>query len=99
MLRAKTTVSMWGNSQALRIPVEMTRQLGILANDEVVLEVRENILTVSKPETPREGTIEYLFKDESPPKSIKKSTYRNSQNTKNTVPLRHVPRKRKNQAA
>jgi len=63
MLRAKTTVSMWGNSQALRIPVEMTRQLGILANDEVVLEVRENILTVSKPETPREGTIEYLFKD------------------------------------
>jgi antitoxin MazE len=63
MLRTKTTISMWGNSQALRIPVEMTRQLGICANDEVVLEVREDILTVSKPETPREGTIEYLFKD------------------------------------
>jgi antitoxin MazE len=54
---------MWGNSQALRIPVEMTRQLGIRTNDEVVLEVRENLLTISKPETPREGTIEYLFKD------------------------------------
>jgi antitoxin component of MazEF toxin-antitoxin module len=53
---------MWGNSQALRIPVEMTRQLGICANDEVVLELRENVLTVSKPATPREGTIEYLFK-------------------------------------
>jgi len=52
---------MWGNSQALRIPVEMSRKLGISANDEVVLEVKENILTVSKPETPREGTIEYLF--------------------------------------
>jgi len=63
MLRTKTTISMWGNSQALRIPVEMTRKLGISANDEVVLEVRENILTISKPETPREGTIEYLFKD------------------------------------
>jgi len=63
MLRAKATVSMWGNSQALRIPVEMTRHLGISANDEVVLELRENVLTVSKPETPREGTIEYLFKD------------------------------------
>jgi len=63
MLRAKTTVSMWGNSQALRIPVEMTRQLGIFANDEVILELRENILTISKPTTPREGTIEYLFKD------------------------------------
>jgi antitoxin component of MazEF toxin-antitoxin module len=63
MLKTKTTVSMWGNSQALRIPVEMTRSLGISANDEVVLEVRENVLTVSKPETPREGTIEYLFKN------------------------------------
>ena len=63
MLRTKTIISKWGNSQALRIPVEMTRQLGICANDEVVLEVRENILTVSKPETPREGTIEFLFKD------------------------------------
>ena len=63
MLQAKTTVSMWGNSQALRIPVEITRQMGILANDEVVLEVKDNILTVSKPATPRKGTIEYLFKD------------------------------------
>jgi antitoxin MazE len=53
---------MWGNSQALRIPIEMTRQLGICANDEVILELRENVLTVSKPMTPREGTIEYLFK-------------------------------------
>jgi len=63
MLQSKTTISMWGNSQALRIPVEMTRYLGISANDEVILEVRENVLTVSKLETPREGTIEYLFKD------------------------------------
>jgi antitoxin component of MazEF toxin-antitoxin module len=54
---------MWGNSQALRIPVEISRNLGIHANDEVVLEVRENILTVSKPDVPRDGTIEYLFKD------------------------------------
>ena len=63
MLRTKATVSMWGNSQALRIPVEMTRRLGICANDEVILEVREDVLTVSKPTTPREGTIEYLFRD------------------------------------
>jgi hypothetical protein len=41
----------------------MTRRLGISANDEVVLEVREDVLTISKPATPREGTIEYLFKD------------------------------------
>jgi antitoxin component of MazEF toxin-antitoxin module len=54
---------MWGNSQALRLPIEMSRQMGIRANDEVVLELNENILTISKPSTPREGTIEYLFKD------------------------------------
>jgi antitoxin component of MazEF toxin-antitoxin module len=63
MLRTKATVSMWGNSQALRIPIEISRNLGIRVNDEVVLEVRENVLTVSKPEVPQEGTIEYLFKD------------------------------------
>ena len=63
MLRTKATVSMWGNSQALRIPVEMSRQLGIQANDEVVLELREKVLTVSKPSTPRKGTIEYLFRN------------------------------------
>jgi antitoxin component of MazEF toxin-antitoxin module len=63
MLKTKATISMWGNSHALRIPVEMTRCLGISANDEVILEVRENVLTVSKPSTPRKGTIEYLFKD------------------------------------
>ena len=62
MLRTKATVSMWGNSQALRIPIEMSRQLGIQANDEVILELRENVLTISKPSTPRKGTIEYLFK-------------------------------------
>jgi antitoxin component of MazEF toxin-antitoxin module len=54
---------MWGNSQALRLPVEMTRRLGLSPNDEVVLEIKENVLTVSRPETPLEGTIEYLFKD------------------------------------
>ena len=63
MLRTKATVSMWGNSQALRLPIEMSRQLGINANDEVVLELREKVLTVSKPSTPRKGTIEYLFRD------------------------------------
>jgi len=63
MLRTKTIVSMWGNSQVLRLPIEMSRQLGIHANDEVVLELNENVMTISKPTTPRKGTIEYLFKD------------------------------------
>jgi antitoxin MazE len=63
MLRTKTTISLWGDSQALRIPVEISRNLGIRTNDEVILEVREDILTISKPAAPGKGTIEYLFKD------------------------------------
>ena len=63
MLKIKAIVSMCGNSQALRLPAEMSRELGIQVNDEVVLELREKVLTISKPSTPRKGTIEYLFKD------------------------------------
>jgi antitoxin component of MazEF toxin-antitoxin module len=63
MLQAKTTISMWGNSEVLMIPSEMIQRLGIKANDEVVLELRENTLTVSKVDIPKEGTIEYLFRD------------------------------------
>jgi antitoxin MazE len=63
MLQAKTTISMWGNSEVLKIPTEMIQHLGIKVNDEVVLELRENTLTISKIDTPKEGTIEYLFKD------------------------------------
>ena len=35
----------------------------VYTNDEVVLELKEDVLTITKPSTPREGTIEYLFKD------------------------------------
>jgi len=54
---------MWGNTTALQIPDEVSRSLGLCADDEVVLEVRENVMTVSKADLPAEGTIEYLFKD------------------------------------
>jgi antitoxin MazE len=63
MLKTKAIVSKWGNSQALRIPAEIIRQLGIHTNDEVILEVSKAKLTVTKSSTPREGTIEHLFKD------------------------------------
>jgi len=63
MLRTKATVSTWGNSQALRLPVEITRRLGTYTDDEVILELKEDVLTISKPSTPRKGTIEYLLKD------------------------------------
>jgi antitoxin MazE len=63
MLQTRAVVSKWGNSQAVRIPAEMIRQLGIQTNDEVVLRVIDETLTITKPSTPKKGTIEYLFKD------------------------------------
>jgi antitoxin MazE len=63
MLQTTAVVSKWGNSQALRLPAEVMRQLGIHANDKVVLEVDKDRLTLTKPSVPQEGTIEYLFKD------------------------------------
>jgi hypothetical protein len=41
----------------------MIWQLGIQTNDEVVLQVIDETLTITKPSTPKKGTIEYLFKD------------------------------------
>jgi antitoxin component of MazEF toxin-antitoxin module len=63
MLQTRAVVSLWGNSQAVRLPAEMIRQRGIQTNDEVVLQVIDDTLTITKPSTPKEGTIEYLFKD------------------------------------
>jgi antitoxin MazE len=66
MLQTIAVISEWGNSQAVRLPAEMIRQLGIETNDEVVLQVIDDTLTITKPlipSMPRKGTIEYLFKD------------------------------------
>jgi antitoxin MazE len=63
MLQTTAVVSKWGDSQALRLPAEVIRHLGIHTNDKVVLEVNNDKLTITKPSTPQEGTIEYLFKD------------------------------------
>jgi antitoxin MazE len=62
-MSATSVVSKWGNSQALRLPVEIIRQLGLHTNDKVFLEVENDKLTITKTPTPQKGTIEYLFKD------------------------------------
>jgi len=62
-MNATSIVSKWGNSQALRLPVEITRQLGLNTNDKVFLEVENDKLTITKAPAPKKGTIEYLFKD------------------------------------
>jgi antitoxin MazE len=53
----------WGNSNALRIPAELIRRLGLNVNDRVYLDVEDGKLTVAKTPGPEKGTLEYLFKD------------------------------------
>jgi antitoxin MazE len=62
-MSATSVLSKWGNSQALRLPVEITRQLDLHTNDRVFLEVENDKLTITKAPAPKRGTIEYLFKD------------------------------------
>jgi antitoxin MazE len=53
----------WGNSNALRIPAEIIRRLGLNVNDRVYLNVENDKLTVAKIPEPEKGSLEYLFKD------------------------------------
>jgi antitoxin MazE len=62
-MNATSVISKWGNSQALRIPAEITRRLCLKTNDRVFLEVEDDKLTITKAPAPQKGTIEYLFKD------------------------------------
>ncbi|GHV75465.1 hypothetical protein AGMMS49942_02860 [Spirochaetia bacterium] len=63
-----TSIAKWGNSQAVRLPAEITRRLELKTNDQVFLKVEKDAdlgpkLTITKVPGPKEGTIEYLFKD------------------------------------
>ncbi|AEF83783.1 PemI family protein [Treponema primitia ZAS-2] len=62
-MNVTSVVSKWGNSQALRLPAEVTRRLELHPNDRVFLELEDNKLTITKVPAPKKGTIEYLFKD------------------------------------
>jgi antitoxin MazE len=67
-MNTTAVVSKWGNSQALRLPAEITRRLELHTNDRVFLELEADAdhspkLTITKAPAPRKGTIEYLFKD------------------------------------
>jgi antitoxin MazE len=57
-------VSQWGNSKGIRMPVEVLKKARINLNDKLFFEVDENerIILTKKP-MPKQGTLEYLFKD------------------------------------
>jgi len=59
-----TVVSQWGNSNGIRVPVEILRKAQVELDDKLFLDVDENKrIILTKDPTPRRGTLEYLFKD------------------------------------
>ena len=56
-------LSKWGNSHALRIPLDMVKKLGIETNEKLYLETDKDKIIISKTPAPKKGTLEYLFKD------------------------------------
>jgi len=60
----QAVLSQWGNSKGIRIPVEVLRKAQIDLNDKLFFEVDENKrIILTKAPTPKQGTLEYLFKD------------------------------------
>ena len=59
-----TVVSQWGNSKGIRMPIEVLKKAEIELNDKLFFEVDENQrIILTKAPAPKQGTIEYLFKD------------------------------------
>ena len=63
-MQIATTVSQWGNSNAIRVPVEILKRAQVELNDKLFFDVDENKrIILTKDPVPRHGTLEYLFKD------------------------------------
>ena len=58
-----TVITKWGNSHALRLPLEILKAAGISCNDKVYLDANEDKIIISKIPAPKKGTLEYLFRD------------------------------------
>ena len=63
-MRAVTTISKWGNSKGVRVPAEILKKANVDLNDMLYFDVDEyGRIIMSKIPMPKEGTLEYLFKD------------------------------------
>jgi antitoxin MazE len=57
-------VSKWGNSKGIRMPAEVLSKAHVNLNDKLFIDVdSENRIILTKAPAPKEGTLEYLFKD------------------------------------
>ena len=63
-MQEATVVSRWGNSKGIRMPVEVVKKAQVDLNDKLFFEVDEDKrIILTKAPIPKQGTLEYLFKD------------------------------------
>jgi antitoxin MazE len=63
-MKMAAVVSKWGNSKGVRVPVEVLKKAHVNLNDKLFFDVDENSrIILTKAPVPKEGTLEYLFKD------------------------------------
>ena len=63
-MQTATVVSQWGNSNGIRLPIEILRKAGVELNDKLFFDVDESKrIILTKYAIPKPGTLEYLFKD------------------------------------
>lgn len=63
-METATIVSKWGNSKGIRVPAEILKRAQVDLNDKLFFEVDEkNRIILTKEPSPKEGTLEYLFKN------------------------------------
>ena len=59
-----STVSRWGNSSGIRMPVEILKKANINLYDKLFFNVdAEGRIILTKAPLPKEGTLEYLFQN------------------------------------
>ena len=63
-MQEATIVSQWSNSKGICVPVEILRKAQVDPNDKLLFEVDDDKrIILTKAPTPKQGTLEYLFKD------------------------------------
>ncbi|MCL2200567.1 MAG: AbrB/MazE/SpoVT family DNA-binding domain-containing protein [Oscillospiraceae bacterium] len=63
-MQEATVVSLEGNSTVIRVPVKILRKAQVDLNDKLFFEVDDDKrIILTKAPTPKQGTLEYLFKD------------------------------------
>ncbi|MDR1439569.1 MAG: AbrB/MazE/SpoVT family DNA-binding domain-containing protein [Clostridiales bacterium] len=63
MASSTGALGMWGNSSALRLPAGILKSAGFEPGDAVRLDSEDGRIVISRIDSPKAGTLEYLFKD------------------------------------